>query len=190
MQKSLSAKQALASPQLLPSESLEKAKELVGQWPHANPPDKARWLTSIAATFSGYPSAIVDACCDPRGGLAKVREFPPTIACIVEWCDQKMKDMQVFASYKPIAPKLPAPDYSNEHRQGMLQKLSSLMHGLLKAKEHLAWVRPRGRFEQPGDQWERKPAPAKPNSIQIWKPYTVEELRERYPARESAKADL
>lgn len=189
MQKSLSARQALASPQFLPSESLEKAKELIGQWPHANPPDKARWLTSIAATFSGYPSAIVETCCDPRNGLARAREFPPTVACIVEWCDRRLKDTKSLAAYKPITftPRLPSPEYSNDHQMGMLARLSNLFHDLFDRKRTAQWIRPRGLFEKPGDQWDRKQAPPRAHPIQPWKPYTQEELRECYPAKEAAK---
>ena len=158
----------------------------MSQWPHAKPVDFDIWYTSIGAVLAEYPAVIVDECRNPRRGLSKVREFPPTIACVTEWCDARLKEYKALAEYRPLLARGPEPDYSNDHREGMLQRLSTLLHDLFNPKRQLAWIRPRGRFEQPGDQWDRKQAPPRPHPKQSWKPYTLEELRARYPVKEAA----
>lgn len=146
-----------------PSDALKAAKQLTGQWPHARPPNAEMWLSSIAAVLAQYPSAIVEECIDPRRGLARAREFPPTIAIIVEWCDAKLKHYQLFAEYKPRLPPPPEPEFSDEHRIGMLARLQKLMHDLVAANKDRPWVRPVGVFEHPNDRWNdrRRPVPAK-----------------------------
>jgi len=49
-----------------------------------------------------YPLGIVRECCDPRYGLARAREFPPTVACIVEWCDRRLEFHRNWAAYRPF----------------------------------------------------------------------------------------
>ena len=170
-----------------PSQALEAADKLVGQWPHARPVNFDTWLTSLAAALAEYPSVVAGECIDPRRGLAKKREFPPTVACLTEWCDEKMQEMHMFAAYKPIAQRLPPPDYSSEHREGMLVRLSQVVRGIFSAKARQAWIRPRGVFEKPGDMWDR----AKPVQRQVtsdsWRPFTTDELRARYGIREVAE---
>lgn len=92
----------MASSILRPSKALEKARDLIGQWPHARPPDPDQWVKSIASVLAQFPPALVDECCDPRRGLAKVREFPPTVAAVFEWCEARMQWYQAVASYIPV----------------------------------------------------------------------------------------
>ena len=56
--------------------------------PHANPPNPGAYSLSIAKTLEKYPLGVAEECCDPQTGLARSREFPPTVACIVEWCER------------------------------------------------------------------------------------------------------
>src|SRR5476651_1768502 len=74
-----------------PQDAAKSAKQLMGQWPHAKPADPEVYAASIAATLAGYPLGVVQECCDPRIGLAREREFPPTVAVIVAWCDKRLK---------------------------------------------------------------------------------------------------
>jgi len=73
---------------------------LIGQWPHARPPDPKTYSAGIAATLANYPLGIVQECCDPRKGLARTREFPPTVAAIIEWCDTRRAYHNAVASYQ------------------------------------------------------------------------------------------
>lgn len=103
-----------------PHEALKAAKQLVGAWPHARPPDPEGWAGSLAAVLAQYPLGVVQECCDPRSGLARGREFPPTVACVVEWCDRTL------GAYRNVArrgPPEPQPVYSDEHRANMRLKL-------------------------------------------------------------------
>lgn len=162
-----------------PSRALERARDLIKQWPHARPPDENGWITSLAAVLAKYPPGLVDECVDPRIGLALVREFPPTVACVAEWCDKRLGEHQLFAAYKPITPRLPAPDYSDDHRQGMLARLQDLVHGIFAPKRQ--WIRPRGRFELPGSEQDlSKPVPRPLRERPAWRPLTTDELRMQY----------
>lgn len=126
--KSTLALQWLTSPQ----EASKAAKRLIGSWPHANPPDADGWVASLAAVLAGYPLGVVQECADPRVGLARGREFPPTVAAIVEWCDRRTKYHRGMIRWAGLPPDVEL-QYSSEHRQSMLQRLSALMHGLLRA---------------------------------------------------------
>lgn len=83
-----------------PQQALGEAERLIGQWPHARPPDPKTYSAAIAATLAGYPLGIVQECCDPRKGLARTREFPPTIAAVIEWCDRRLEHHKAVAAYK------------------------------------------------------------------------------------------
>ena len=112
-----------------------------------------------------------------------VREFPPTIFCIVAWCDQKLKETKALAAYKPVQQRLPSPEYSDDHQIGMLARLSRLFHDLFDGKKHQPWVRPIGLFEKPGDKWQQ--AQTIQTNRGSWRPHTHEELRAHYGQRKT-----
>ena len=85
--------------------ALKAAKALVCQWPHAKPPDADAWQIAIGAKLSCYPPMLVKECCDPRSGLATVREFPPTVQAVTEWCDARLQYYRNWANYVPIKPR-------------------------------------------------------------------------------------
>jgi len=91
-----------------PREALEAGKKLIGQWPHAKPADPETYAASIGAVLAQYPFGLVRECVDPRVGLAKHREFPPTVACLTEWLDKRLAWYQAFASHQP-RPAIAAP---------------------------------------------------------------------------------
>jgi hypothetical protein len=116
--------------------SLETAarlgKQLVGQWPHANPPNPGAYSLAIAKTLEKYPLGVVEECCDPVAGLAAVRDFPPTINSIVLWCDMRLKQHQgaIIWGKQEAAAHREEQLFPLAHRQSMLRRLSKLMHGL------------------------------------------------------------
>lgn len=114
-----------------PQEAIKAARQLAGSWPHARPPDPDGYAASLAAALAAYPLGVVQECCDPRTGLARVREFPPTVAAIVEWCDRRLTYHRGMVKWGERVRK-PEPEYSEEHRRGMLGRLQELMRGLLK----------------------------------------------------------
>lgn len=135
-----------------PQAALRAAKQLVGCYPHSRPPEPETYAGALAAVLAQYPLGVVEECVDPRTGLAREREFPPTVAAVVEWCDRRLAFHQAFAAYVPAIPPPPDIEYSDEHRQGMLARLSQLMHDIFDGKGD-GWVRPIGPFEQRGDKW-------------------------------------
>jgi hypothetical protein len=111
-----------------PQEALRQVRKLVGGWPHARPPDPEGWAASLAATLAQYPLGVVQECCDPRVGLVRGREFPPTVAAIVEWCDRRLTYHRGMVKWGQNIVEEPA--FSDEHRKTMLERLKALMHGL------------------------------------------------------------
>src|SRR5215468_2503522 len=76
------------------TEALTMAKQLIGSFPHARPPEFETYLAALAAVLSDYPASIAAACCDPRSGLARNIKFPPTAAEVIEWCEEKAASLR------------------------------------------------------------------------------------------------
>lgn len=108
---------------------MKAARGLAGSWPHARPPDPDGYAASLAAALAAYPLGVVQECCDPRTGLAQHREFPPTVASIVEWCDRRVKQHRGMMKWnEKIAGEK---QFSDEHRKSMLGRWRALLHSLL-----------------------------------------------------------
>lgn len=88
---------------------------------------------AITAVLAGYPLGVVEECCDPRSGLARSREFPPTVAAVVEWCDKRMIYHRQWAVYVPLmlTPQS-VENFSPEHRKSMLTRLQGVLFELFK----------------------------------------------------------
>src|ERR1700689_4156885 len=83
MQQAAASKAALAL-RIRPQRAAELGKMLVGQWPHANPPNPGAYSLAIAKTLEKYPLGVVEELVDPKIGLSSLREFPPTVMSITE----------------------------------------------------------------------------------------------------------
>jgi hypothetical protein len=118
-------------------DALKQAKRLIQSWPHANPPDPGGYAQAIAETLAQYPRGLVEECCDPRTGLARNREFPPTVAAIVEWCDKRLAYHRGMVRWSNFAehenPNINR--FSPEHRMSMLKRLQDLMRGLFRKSQ-------------------------------------------------------
>lgn len=108
---------------------MKAARQLVGLWPHAKPPDPETYAAGIAATLAGYPLGIVQECCDPRTGLARSREFPPTVAAIVEWCDVRLAFYRSLAAHNGrlmLVSERRQPEFSEEHCAQMRERIAAI----------------------------------------------------------------
>ena len=112
-----------------PQRAAELGKQLVGQWPHANPPNPGAYSLGIAKTLELYPLGVVEECCDPQTGLARSREFPPTPAAIVEWCDRKTA-AYVAISQRPQPEPEQAAQHTEQHMATMRDKLRAFFSQL------------------------------------------------------------
>lgn len=123
-----------------PQEALKATKQLIGAWPHANPPDPAGYAASLAAALAAYPLGLVQECCDPRTGLAKTREFPPTVQSINEWCDRRLAYHRGAIKHGEIKAAEAADEakFTDDHRKSMLGRLQDLMHGLFRQSQQEA----------------------------------------------------
>jgi hypothetical protein len=113
-----------------PAEAARLGKMLVGQWPHASPPNPGAYSLSIAKTLEKYPLGVVEELVDPACGLASIREFVPTVMAVTEWCDRRVKRHQgAILHARNVAAEV---EYSEEHRKTMLARLRDLWKGLLQ----------------------------------------------------------
>lgn len=87
---------------------------MVEQWPHANPPNASAWISSIANAFEGYPLGVVAECVH---GLARSREFPPTVKAVADWCDARLQHHRNWAAYVPVVKRLEKPDPPVKHKE-------------------------------------------------------------------------
>ena len=113
-----------------PQRAAELGKQLVGQWPHANPPDPRTYSLSIAKILEQFPLGVAEECCDPTAGLAKHREFPPTVAAVQEWCNLTTRAYVAIAERMKPADAKPEREFSEGHRKTMLQRLMGLWKSL------------------------------------------------------------
>jgi len=123
-----------------PQEAIKAAKQLAGSWPHARPPDPDGYAASLAAALTAYPLGVVQECCDPRAGLAQKREFPPTVAAIVEWCDRRLTYHRGMVKWGQQNAQVAheAATFTDDHRKGMLERLKALVHRLFDNREEAA----------------------------------------------------
>lgn len=146
-QKAAQAKTALTTPTTSPSVALKAAKQLVGCFPHARPPEPETYAAALGATLAQYPPAIVAECVDPRVGLARTREFPPTVAAIVEWCDARLRYYESLSKYQAREQK-PEPVFTDEDRARAKRFLADLAAELKERNTVAALVgEPRRRRE-------------------------------------------
>src|SRR5215831_3746927 len=68
------------------SRAIELATNLIGAWAKSEADDPHVYTLSIAAALKEYPVAIGEQCADPRVGLARTREYLPTVASVHAWC--------------------------------------------------------------------------------------------------------
>ena len=102
-------------------QAVEQARKLVGCYPHANPPDASGYATAIADVLEQYPLGIVQACCSPLTGLPRSREFPPTVAAVVAWCDLRVAGAQNLVRLGPPQSEVV---HTEEHRATMRERLA------------------------------------------------------------------
>lgn len=109
-------------------EAARLGKQLIGLWPHANPPNPQAYSLGITRTLQKYPLGVVEECCDPAAGLASTREYIPTVAAVTEWCERRVKRHQgAIIHARNVAADVA---YSEEHRKTMLGRLRDLWKSL------------------------------------------------------------
>ena len=144
------------------TQAFRAAKRLIGQWPHAKPADPDMYALSLSAVLSQYPFGIVEEACDPRRGLAREREFPPTVAALVEFCDRRLAHHRAMAQYRPSAvPKRIEQHFSDEHRMSMLKRLRELIHSIFNPPPTPEQIK--AKFGISDEVWES--IPDRPKSV-------------------------
>ena len=127
---------------------LQKAKAIFGCYRRDEAHDPDMFVAGLTAVLGDYPAAIVDYVADPRTGV--LSEFPmglPNVGQIRQLCDTVARRMEVLARPRALAaPYVPPP----------------IPRGRISYSEHIELSkagktkpRPIGRFERPGDEWNR-----------------------------------
>ena len=102
----------------------------MASWPHASPPNALGWAASLGAVLEQYPLGLVQECCDPRTGLAREREFPPTPKSIIDWCDKRLLYHRGMVKWGQQQVAAAADDFSDDHRKSMLARLQGLFSSI------------------------------------------------------------
>ena len=55
--------------------ALAQARRLIGCYPHSRPPDVLQYANALADVLEQYQIGVVEECCDPRSGIARVVSF-------------------------------------------------------------------------------------------------------------------
>lgn len=123
-----------------PHDAAKAARKLVSAWPHLNVPDPVGYAASLGAILEQYPLGVVEQCCDPARGLAREREFPPTVASIVEWCDLRVKRhrgamLHARVEAEEAIEMAERTKFSESHERGMIKRLQDLMRGLWQSEK-------------------------------------------------------
>jgi hypothetical protein len=125
---------ALASPRPTEQQAAMEGKRLLGSYPHAKPADPQGYALAISVVLQAYPLDVVRQCCDPRTGLARTREFTPTVASIVEWCDRRVRQHEGAVIHGKLEQaKISEERFTPEHRLSMLERLKGLWTSLKAA---------------------------------------------------------
>lgn len=98
---------ALRSDQSPPEYATRKAGQLMNLYRKGDAQDPATYVAGVAAVLSEYPVEIVDYVCDPRTGIARKLKWLPTIAEIVEFCDEQKRRAGIVADLRR---------YGDQHR--------------------------------------------------------------------------
>lgn len=76
------------------SEAIDLVTQMVGRYPNGGAQAGKVYIGSLAATLCNYPRSIAIACADLMTGVTATREFMPTPASIIAWCDLRKADMK------------------------------------------------------------------------------------------------
>lgn len=90
--------EALKSPYPTRLRAIELARKLIGAWAKSEADSPHVFTLSIASALQEYPVLVAEQCADPRIGLARTREFVPTVASVHGWCQDRMKTYESFGS--------------------------------------------------------------------------------------------
>ena len=119
-----------------PREAVDAAERLIGQWPHAKPPDAKIYAASLAAVLAGYPLGLVQECVDPRRGAARKIKFL-SVNELVDWLDERLEFHQALARHVPrVALPAPVPKvHPPEHRATMVERFRALVASLTAGRQ-------------------------------------------------------
>lgn len=107
---------------------MDQAEKLIGSWPHARPPNPDAYARALADVLEQYPFGVVEECCNPLTGIARSREFPPTVACIVAWCDLAVGAYSNISSRpRPLPPRPPLTEQERAIGGRAIAKLGAWM---------------------------------------------------------------
>ena len=72
----------------------ERTKILIGCYPAGKPNDPEIYTAAIASALANYPEEIVKRVTDPRTGIQRKCKFLPSVAEVIEACEEEMRPIR------------------------------------------------------------------------------------------------
>jgi hypothetical protein len=109
--------------------------------------DADLYCAAVAAVLGDYSREVIERVVDPRTGIAAEMKFLPAVAEVIAFCDRTVKRLETMAKPRArAAPYVPPPVLPGQIDSTEFNR--RIAAGELKP-------RPIGRFEQPGDEWNK-----------------------------------
>lgn len=119
-----------------------KTREMLGYYRKGEANDPARYGLAIAKTLSGYSKEVINEITSPTTGLPSRTDFMPTLKEVRAACELEASRLNKIANYGSLKAVSTEPPPKIPHEQSYQACLDSLK-------------RPLGRWEVPGDTWNR-----------------------------------
>lgn len=125
--------QAILDERMALSEAISGIRRIVESYPHGGRDAGKSYIGALASTLCAYPKAVAEQCCDLRHGIVTEREFLPSVAHVVVWCEAHTAPLrrQWDAAARRQSQLLAREEFQAEQGIGRTCKLS---YGELKAR--------------------------------------------------------
>lgn len=109
--------------------------------------DPQGFVAQLGMILSEFPAEVIIYATSPQTGIQRESKWPPTIQEVLAYCQEYQRHLEVMR--RPTRKVLPPP------------KEPELKPGRISWRGHNleTYGRPIGRFEKPGDEWNRSSRP-------------------------------
>jgi hypothetical protein len=76
------------------SDAIELVGEMIKRYPNGGAQAGKGYIGELAATLCYYPRSVAVACADRMTGVTSMRDFLPTPASIIAWCEPRKSEMK------------------------------------------------------------------------------------------------
>jgi hypothetical protein len=76
------------------SDAIDLVHQMIQRYPNGGAQAGKGYIGSLAATLCSYPKSVAVACADLLTGVTATRDFLPTPASIIAWCEPRKSEMK------------------------------------------------------------------------------------------------